>query len=69
MGSSAETGIPHLETENLYGDQKKRARNPLIPIGALLTAGFVQKLMRARVVVQVATMGENYSGILTSPGI
>ncbi|KAL4198266.1 hypothetical protein AMTRI_Chr03g45030 [Amborella trichopoda] len=36
-GSSAETGIPHLETEDLFGNQKKRIRNPLIPIGALLT--------------------------------
>ncbi|ERM99530.1 hypothetical protein AMTRI_Chr10g230780 [Amborella trichopoda] len=71
MGSSAETGIPHLETEDLFGDQKKRVRNPLVPIGALLTAGVLtaglvsfrqgnsqlgQKLMRARVVVQGATV-------------
>ncbi|ERN13049.1 hypothetical protein AMTRI_Chr11g150940 [Amborella trichopoda] len=94
MGSSTETGIPHLETEDLFGDQKKRVRNPLIPIGGLLTAGvltvglssfrqgnsqLVQKLIRARVDVQVATvtlmsvllitMGKNYIGILTSPGI
>ncbi|GAB2271478.1 RING-H2 finger protein atl48 [Dionaea muscipula] len=52
-------------------DNKKRVRNPLVPIGALitaavLTAGLIsfrqgnsqlgQKLMRARVVVQGATV-------------
>ncbi|KAM7506643.1 hypothetical protein LguiA_017096 [Lonicera macranthoides] len=51
--------------------QKKRVKNPLIPIGALMTAGVLtaglisfrqgnsqlgQKLMRARVVVQGATV-------------
>ncbi|VFQ91932.1 unnamed protein product [Cuscuta campestris] len=52
-------------------DDKKRARNPLVPIGALVTAGVLtaglisfrqgnsklgQKLMRARVVAQGATV-------------
>ncbi|KAG6388863.1 hypothetical protein SASPL_150299 [Salvia splendens] len=51
--------------------EKKRIRNPLVPIGALMTAGVLtaglisfrrgnsvlgQKLMRARVVVQGATV-------------
>ncbi|CAO2816865.1 unnamed protein product [Amaranthus hypochondriacus] len=51
--------------------EKKRVRNPLVPIGALMTAGVLtaglisfrqgnsklgQKLMRARVVVQGATV-------------
>ncbi|ERM96610.1 hypothetical protein AMTR_s00001p00271420 [Amborella trichopoda] len=96
MGSSAETGMgsPIRKQKDFFGDQKKRVRKPLIPIGALLTAGIltvglirfrqrnsqlVQKLMGARVVVQVATValmsvllitvGKIYSGILTSPGI
>ncbi|KAF7806108.1 RING-H2 finger protein ATL48-like [Senna tora] len=52
-------------------EEKKRVRNPLVPIGALITAGVLtaglisfrqgnsqlgQKLMRARVVVQGATV-------------
>nr|KYP56278.1 RING-H2 finger protein ATL3I [Cajanus cajan] len=52
-------------------EDKKRVRNPLVPIGALVTAGVLtaglisfrqgnsqlgQKLMRARVVVQGATV-------------
>ncbi|KAI0488640.1 hypothetical protein KFK09_028479 [Dendrobium nobile] len=52
-------------------DEKKRVKNPLVPIGALLTAGVLtaglisfrngnsqlgQKLMRARVVFQGATV-------------
>ncbi|XP_054821918.1 RING-H2 finger protein ATL48-like [Prosopis cineraria] len=52
-------------------EEKKRVRNPLVPIGALVTAGVLtaglisfrqgnshlgQKLMRARVVVQGATV-------------
>ncbi|KAK7300397.1 hypothetical protein RJT34_11241 [Clitoria ternatea] len=64
MGSSEPT------FENLLED-KKRVRNPLVPIGALITAGVLtaglisfrqgnsnlgQKLMRARVVVQGATV-------------
>ncbi|KAK9278409.1 hypothetical protein L1049_027974 [Liquidambar formosana] len=62
------TAEPNLE--DLF-DQKKRVRNPLVPIGALMTAGVLtaglisfrrgnsqlgQKLMRARVVVQGATV-------------
>nr|GEZ28861.1 RING-H2 finger protein ATL48-like [Tanacetum cinerariifolium] len=58
------------EIEGLFPD-KKRNRNPLVPIGALLTAGVLtaglisfkkgnselgQKLMRARVVTQGATV-------------
>ncbi|KAJ7945898.1 RING-H2 finger protein ATL48 [Quillaja saponaria] len=64
MGSSE----PSLE--ELLED-KKRKRNPLVPLGALITAGVLtaglisfrqgnshlgQKLMRARVVVQGATV-------------
>ncbi|KAJ0048620.1 RING-H2 finger protein ATL48-like [Pistacia vera] len=56
--------------EDLY-EEKKRVRNPLVPVGALMTAGVLtaglisfrrgnshlgQKLMRARVVVQGATV-------------
>ncbi|XP_044476604.1 RING-H2 finger protein ATL48-like [Mangifera indica] len=52
-------------------EEKKRVRNPLVPVGALMTAGVLtaglisfrqgnshlgQKLMRARVVVQGATV-------------
>ncbi|KAL0360038.1 UNVERIFIED_CONTAM: RING-H2 finger protein ATL48 [Sesamum radiatum] len=58
------------EIEELF-EEKKRVRNPLVPIGALMTAGVLtaglisfrqgnshlgQKLMRARVVVQGATV-------------
>ncbi|XP_062169464.1 RING-H2 finger protein ATL48-like [Alnus glutinosa] len=58
---------PNLE----FLEEKKRARNPLVPVGALITAGVLtaglisfrqgnsqlgQKLMRARVVVQGATV-------------
>ncbi|PIN13433.1 hypothetical protein CDL12_13939 [Handroanthus impetiginosus] len=58
------------ELEELF-EEKKRVRNPLVPIGALMTAGVLtaglisfrqgnshlgQKLMRARVVVQGATV-------------
>ncbi|XP_057415692.1 RING-H2 finger protein ATL48-like [Lotus japonicus] len=64
MGSSE----PSLE--DLLQD-KKRVRNPFVPVGALITAGVLtaglisfrqgnsrlgQKLMRARVVVQGATV-------------
>ncbi|KAL4186543.1 hypothetical protein AMTRI_Chr09g14600 [Amborella trichopoda] len=59
MGSSAETGIPHLETEHLFGDQKRRVRNSLIPIGLISfregNFQLVQKLMRARVVAHIST--------------
>ncbi|XP_042501234.1 RING-H2 finger protein ATL48-like [Macadamia integrifolia] len=59
------------ELEDLF-EQKKRVKNPFVPIGAILTAGVLtaglisfrqgnshlgQKLMRARVVVQGATVG------------
>ncbi|OVA03716.1 Hypoxia induced protein [Macleaya cordata] len=62
------TAEPDLE--ELF-DQKKRVKNPFVPIGALITAGVLtaglisfkrgnsvlgQKLMRARVVVQGATV-------------
>ncbi|KAL1824607.1 hypothetical protein DCAR_0312687 [Daucus carota subsp. sativus] len=58
------------EFEDLF-PEKKRVKNPFVPIGALLTAGVLtaglisfrqgnsqlgQKLMRARVVVQGATV-------------
>ncbi|KAE8124178.1 hypothetical protein FH972_019085 [Carpinus fangiana] len=60
-------------TPNLdeFFPEKKRVRNPLVPVGALITAGVLtaglisfrqgnsqlgQKLMRARVVVQGATV-------------
>ncbi|KAL5544252.1 hypothetical protein UlMin_008036 [Ulmus minor] len=54
-----------------FFEQKKRVRNPLVPVGALMTAGVLtaglisfrqgnsrlgQVLMRARVVVQGATV-------------
>ncbi|RVX18446.1 hypothetical protein VitviT2T_026325 [Vitis vinifera] len=62
------TSEPHME--NLL-NQKKRIKNPLVPVGALMTAGVLtaglvsfrqgnsrlgQLLMRARVVVQGATV-------------
>ncbi|KAL6325551.1 hypothetical protein AAG906_023396 [Vitis piasezkii] len=63
-------GTADSEMDHLF-EQKKRVKNPLVPIGALLTAGVLtaglisfkkgnshlgQKLMRARVVVQGATV-------------
>ncbi|KAL9227429.1 hypothetical protein vseg_003118 [Gypsophila vaccaria] len=63
-------GSPEPSIDDLFPD-KKRIRNPLVPIGALLTAGVLtaglisfrqgnsqlgQRLMRARVVVQGATV-------------
>ncbi|CBI34952.3 hypothetical protein PVL29_019169 [Vitis rotundifolia] len=63
-------GTADSEMDQLF-EQKKRVKNPLVPIGALLTAGVLtaglisfkkgnshlgQKLMRARVVVQGATV-------------
>ncbi|XP_021718977.1 RING-H2 finger protein ATL48-like [Chenopodium quinoa] len=63
-------GTPEPNIDDLF-ESKKRIRNPLVPIGALLTAGVLtaglisfrqgnsqlgQKLMRARVVVQGATV-------------
>ncbi|XP_020083297.1 RING-H2 finger protein ATL48-like [Ananas comosus] len=63
-------GAADSQIEDLLA-QKKRVKNPLVPIGALLTAGVLtaglisfrqgnshlgQKLMRARVVVQGATV-------------
>ncbi|KAL1534144.1 RING-H2 finger protein atl48 [Salvia divinorum] len=63
-------GAVNSELEDLFQD-KKRVRNPLVPIGAFMTAGVLtaglisfrqgnsrlgQKLMRARVVVQGATV-------------
>ncbi|EEF52038.1 RING-H2 finger protein ATL48 [Ricinus communis] len=62
------TAEPNLE--QLF-EEKKRVRNPLVPVGALMTAGVLtaglisfrrgnshlgQILMRARVVVQGATV-------------
>ncbi|XP_018831560.1 RING-H2 finger protein ATL48-like [Juglans regia] len=62
------TAEPNLEK---FFEEKKRVRNPLVPIGALLTAGVLtaglisfkqgnshlgQVLMRARVVAQGATV-------------
>ncbi|KAK9926926.1 hypothetical protein M0R45_024134 [Rubus argutus] len=59
---------PNLE---VFFEEKKRVRNPFVPVGAFLTAGVLtaglisfkkgnselgQKLMRARVVVQGATV-------------
>ncbi|XP_021890075.1 RING-H2 finger protein ATL48-like [Carica papaya] len=56
--------------EDMY-EEKKRVRNPLVPVGALMTAGVLtaglisfrrgnsqlgQKLMRVRVAVQGATV-------------
>ncbi|XP_026661593.1 RING-H2 finger protein ATL48-like [Phoenix dactylifera] len=63
-------GAADSQLEDLF-EQKKPVRNPLVPVGALLTAGVLtaglisfrqgnsqlgQKLMRARVVVQGATV-------------
>ncbi|CAK9177215.1 unnamed protein product [Ilex paraguariensis] len=63
-------GTAESELEDLFGE-KKRVRNPLVPIGAFMTAGVLtaglisfktgnshlgQKLMRARVVAQGATV-------------
>ncbi|KAL0437920.1 UNVERIFIED_CONTAM: RING-H2 finger protein ATL48 [Sesamum latifolium] len=63
-------GSVDAEIQELF-EEKKRVRNPLVPIGALMTAGVLtaglisfrqgnshlgQKLMRARVVVQGATV-------------
>ncbi|KAG6409276.1 hypothetical protein SASPL_132311 [Salvia splendens] len=63
-------GAVNSELEDLFQD-KKRVRNPLVPIGAFMTAGVLtagllsfrqgnsrlgQTLMRARVVVQGATV-------------
>ncbi|CAA0838720.1 RING-H2 finger protein ATL48 [Striga hermonthica] len=63
-------GAVDSELEELFQDEK-RVRNPLVPIGAFMTAGVLtaglisfrqgnsrlgQKLMRARVVVQGATV-------------
>ncbi|KAF3437070.1 hypothetical protein FNV43_RR19823 [Rhamnella rubrinervis] len=62
------TAEPNFEE---FSEEKKRVRNPLVPIGAFVTAGVLtaglisfrqgnshlgQKLMRARVVVQGATV-------------
>ncbi|XP_031480924.1 RING-H2 finger protein ATL48-like [Nymphaea colorata] len=67
MGST-ESGAPQLED---LLDRKKPVKNPLVPIGALITAGILtaglisfrqgnshlgQKLMRARVLAQGATV-------------
>ncbi|KAL2467502.1 putative inactive receptor kinase [Forsythia ovata] len=63
-------GAVNSELEELF-QEKKRVRNPFVPIGALVTAGVLtaglisfrqgnshlgQKLMRARVVAQGATV-------------
>ncbi|WOK96393.1 RING-H2 finger protein ATL48-like isoform X1 [Canna indica] len=63
-------GAADADIENLF-ESKKPVKNPLVPIGALITAGVLtaglvsfrqgnsqlgQKLMRARVVVQGATV-------------
>ncbi|KAK6924880.1 Hypoxia induced protein, domain [Dillenia turbinata] len=63
-------GATESNVEELF-EPNKRVKNPLVPIGALLTAGVLtaglisfrqgnsqlgQKLMRARVVVQGATV-------------
>ncbi|KAF5201416.1 Ring-h2 finger protein atl48-like [Thalictrum thalictroides] len=63
-------GTSETELEDIF-EQKKRIKNPFVPIGALITAGVLtaglisfrqgnsqlgQKLMRARVVVQGATV-------------
>ncbi|KAG9448757.1 hypothetical protein H6P81_008722 [Aristolochia fimbriata] len=62
-------GSAETELEDLF-EQKKRVKNPLVPLGALITAGVLtaglvsfkrgnsvlgQKLMRARLVTQGAT--------------
>ncbi|KAJ6374245.1 hypothetical protein OIU78_029869 [Salix suchowensis] len=71
-------GTAEPNFEQLF-EEKKRARNPLVPIGALVTAGVLtaglisfrrgnsqlgQVLMRARVVVQGATVA--LMGVLRS---
>ncbi|GAA0166552.1 ubiquitin-protein ligase [Lithospermum erythrorhizon] len=63
-------GTADSEIEHLF-ENKKRVKNPFVPIGALVTAGVLtaglvsfrqgnsnlgQKLMRARVVAQGATV-------------
>ncbi|RZC61716.1 hypothetical protein C5167_023478, partial [Papaver somniferum] len=63
-------GTAESELDELFG-QKKRVKNPLVPMGALMTAGVLtaglisfrqgnsnlgQKLMRAPVVAQGATV-------------
>ncbi|XP_022852785.1 RING-H2 finger protein ATL48-like isoform X2 [Olea europaea var. sylvestris] len=63
-------GAVNSELEELF-QEKRRVRNPFVPIGALITAGVLtaglisfrqgnsnlgQKLMRARVVAQGATV-------------
>ncbi|KAH7848017.1 hypothetical protein Vadar_032837 [Vaccinium darrowii] len=63
-------GTTNSELEGLF-EKKKRVKNPLVPIGALITAGVLtaglisfkmgnsqlgQHLMRARVVAQGATV-------------
>ncbi|KAJ6375586.1 hypothetical protein OIU77_000547 [Salix suchowensis] len=63
-------GTAESDFEQLF-EEKKRVRNPLVPVGALMTAGVLtaglisfrrgnsqmgQVLMRARVVVQGATV-------------
>ncbi|CAA2944457.1 RING-H2 finger ATL48-like [Olea europaea subsp. europaea] len=65
-----EMGAVNSELEELF-QEKRRVRNPFVPIGALITAGVLtaglisfrqgnsnlgQKLMRARVVAQGATV-------------
>ncbi|URE20507.1 RING-H2 finger protein [Musa troglodytarum] len=67
---TAKMGAADAQIENLFGS-KKPVKNPLVPIGALMTAGVLtaglvsfrqgnsqlgQKLMRARVVFQGATV-------------
>ncbi|KAJ0965448.1 hypothetical protein J5N97_026586 [Dioscorea zingiberensis] len=63
-------GVTDSQLEELF-EHKKRVKNPLVPIGAFVTAGVLtaglisfrqgksqlgQKLMRARVVAQGATV-------------
>ncbi|KAL5720328.1 RING-H2 finger protein atl48 [Ranunculus cassubicifolius] len=70
MSSSTSSESSSSEIEDIF-QSKKRVKNPFVPIGALLTAGVLtaglisfrqgnsqlgQKLMRARVVVQGATV-------------
>ncbi|KAL2503445.1 putative inactive receptor kinase [Abeliophyllum distichum] len=69
-------GAVNSELEELF-QEKKRVRNPFVPIGALVTAGVLtaglisfrqgnshlgQKLMRARVVAQAPVGGTFHSG-------
>ncbi|XP_038679183.1 RING-H2 finger protein ATL48-like [Tripterygium wilfordii] len=64
------TPDPEISLDDFF-EQKKRVRNPFVPVGALMTAGVLtaglisfrrgnsqlgQLLMRARVVVQGATV-------------